>query len=104
MEAARDAGARSAGYVLLRLPHELRQVFRDWLTCHHPLAAGRVMSLLRQMREGRENNAEFGLRQRGTGVFADLLARRAALARGRLGLDQGLPYLDCGMFPAEIGS
>lgn len=98
MEAARDAGAKTAGYVLLRLPHELKQVFQDWLEVHHPLKARHVMSLLRQMREGRENNSEFGLRQRGTGVFADLLARRVALARKRLGLDQGLPPLDCGKF------
>lgn len=104
LEAARDAGARSAGYVLLRLPHELKQVFRDWLEVYHPLAAGHVMSLLRQMREGRENNSEFGLRQRGTGVFADLLSRRVAVARKRLGLDGGLPPLDCGRFrPPGLG-
>jgi len=104
MEAARDAGAKTAGYVLLRLPHELKQVFHDWLDVHHPLAAGRVMSLLRQMREGRENNSEFGLRQRGSGVFAELLARRVAVARKRLGLDQGLPPLDCGKFrPPNLG-
>ncbi|KAF0101041.1 MAG: Radical SAM domain-containing protein [bacterium] len=104
LEAARDAGAGSAGYVLLRLPHELKQVFRDWLEVHHPLAAGHVMSLLRQMREGRENNAEFGLRQRGTGVFADLLARRFAVARHRFGLDGSLPLLDCGGFrPPGLG-
>lgn len=104
MEAARDAGARTAGYVLLRLPHELKQVFQDWLEVHHPLKAGHVMSLVRQMREGRENNSEFGTRQRGTGVFADLLARRVAVARKRLGLDQGLPPLDCGKFrPPDRG-
>jgi len=98
MEAARDAGAKTAGYVLLRLPHELKQVFQEWLDVHHPLKAGHVMSLVRQMREGRENNSEFGLRQRGTGVFADLLARRFTVARKRLGLDQGLPPLECGKF------
>lgn len=98
MEAARDAGARSAGYVLLRLPHELKQVFQDWLDMHHSLKAGHVMSLVRQMREGRENSSEFGLRQRGTGVFANLLARRVAVACKRLGLDQGLPPLDCTKF------
>lgn len=104
MAAARDAGARTAGYVLLRLPHELKQVFQDWLDVHHPLAARHVMSLLRQMRDGRDNNAEFGLRQRGTGVFADLLARRVAVARRRLGLDQELPPLACDRFrPPSAG-
>lgn len=98
LEAAHDAGARSAGYVLLRLPHELKQVFRDWLEAHHPLAAGHVMSLLRQMREGRENSPAFGLRQRGTGVFADLLAQRFRVARRRLGLDAGLPPLELARF------
>jgi len=104
MAAARDAGAKTAGYVLLRLPHELKQVFQDWLEAHHPMKAGHVMSLVRQMREGRENNSEFGLRQRGSGVFADLLARRVAVARKQLGLDQTLPPLDCEKFkPPSLG-
>lgn len=104
MAAARNAGALSASYVLLRLPHELKQVFQDWLEAHHPLAAGHVMSLLRQMRDGRENSPEFGLRQRGTGVFADLLARRVVVARRRLGLDRVLPPLVCDRFrPPAVG-
>lgn len=93
LERARDAGARTAAYVLLRLPHELKTVFQEWLDIHHPLAAGHVMSLLRQMREGRENSPEFGLRQRGSGVFAELLARRMKVAKKRLGLDGSLPDL-----------
>lgn len=98
VEAARDAGARTAGYVLLRLPHELKDVFKDWLAAHYPLRAEHVMSLVRQMREGRENNAEFGLRQRGTGVYADLLAQRMAKAKKRLGLDGDMPPLSVERF------
>ena len=93
LEAARDAGARNAGYVLLRLPHELKEVFQDWLAAHYPLRAGHVMSLVRQMRGGEENQSGFGVRQRGTGVYADLLAQRVAKARQRLGLANRLPPL-----------
>ncbi|MEW6677176.1 MAG: PA0069 family radical SAM protein [Pseudomonadota bacterium] len=105
LTAARDAGARSAGYVLLRLPHELKTVFQDWLAVHHPLGANHVMSLLRQMRDGRENDPAFGLRQRGRGVFAELLARRFDVARRRLKLDQGLAALDSSRFrpPGRTG-
>lgn len=93
LEAARDAGAKTAGYVLLRLPHELKDVFKDWLAAHYPLRAEHVMSLVRQMREGRENQSGFGSRQRGTGIYADLLAQRMAKARKRLGLTEGMPPL-----------
>jgi DNA repair photolyase len=98
LEAARDAGAKTAGYVLLRLPHELQQVFKDWLEAHYPLRAGHVMSLLRQMREGRENQSGFGVRQRGTGIYADLLAQRMAKARKRLGLTKTMPPLSVAHF------
>ncbi len=87
LEAASAAGARTAGYVLLRLPHELKQLFQDWLDEHYPLRAGHVMSLVRQMRDGQDYQAGFFTRQRGTGVFADLIARRFATACRRLGLD-----------------
>ncbi len=93
LEAARGAGAKTAGYVLLRLPHELKGVFQDWLAAHFPLRAEHVMSLVRQMREGKEYQSGFGVRQRGTGIYADLLAQRMAKARQRLGLTGGLPPL-----------
>ena len=93
LEAARDAGARTAGYVFLRLPHELKDVFQDWLAAHFSLRAEHVMSLVRQMREGRENQSGFGVRQRGTGIYADLLAQRMTKAKRRLGLMGGLPPL-----------
>ncbi len=91
LEAAKDAGARTAGYVLLRLPHELKDVFKDWLEAHYPLRAGHVMSLVRQMRDGKEYDSGFGTRQRGTGIYADLLAQRMTKARKRLGLMGGMP-------------
>lgn len=93
LEATRDAGAKTAGYVFLRLPHELKGVFKDWLAAHLPLRAEHVMSLVRQMRDGRENQSEFGVRQRGSGVYADLLAQRMAKGRKRFGLTGGLPPL-----------
>ena len=85
LEAAHAAGARSAGYVLLRLPHELKDVWREWLQLHVPDRAAHVMSLIRQMRGGKDYDSRFGVRQRGEGPFADLLAVRFAKARRRLG-------------------
>jgi len=93
LAAAREAGARTADYVLLRLPHELKTVFTDWLEAHYPLRAEHVMSLVRQMRDGRENRSEFAQRQRGTGVFAELLAQRMHIARRRLGFADALAPL-----------
>ena len=104
LEAARDAGAKTAGYVFLRLPHELKDVFKDWLAAHFPLRAEHVMSLVRQMREGRENQSEFRVRQRGSGVYADLLAQRMAKGRKRFGLTGGLPPLALDRFrPPGVG-
>ncbi|HHH36259.1 MAG TPA: PA0069 family radical SAM protein [Gammaproteobacteria bacterium] len=97
LEAAREAGARHADYVLLRLPHELKEMFRDWLKHHFPDRAGRVMNRIRDMRGGQDYDARFGLRMRGSGVFADLIARRFRIACRRL--DYGpAPALDCSAF------
>lgn len=76
VQAGAAAGARSAGYILLRLPYEVRDVFREWLEAHYPERAPHVMSLIRQMRQGRENDPRFGRRMRGTGPFAALLHNR----------------------------
>jgi DNA repair photolyase len=84
--AAAEAGARSAGYVLLRLPHEIEQLFQEWLAAHYPDRAKRVMSLVRQMRGGRAYDSRFGVRQRGEGPFAALLTQRFRAACARLGL------------------
>ncbi|HSC23751.1 MAG TPA: PA0069 family radical SAM protein [Casimicrobiaceae bacterium] len=89
LEAAASSGAQSAGWVLLRLPLEVAPLFRDWLDVHYPLRAGHVMSLVRQMRGGRDYESTFGTRMRGKGEFADLIARRFAVACRRLGLNRG---------------
>jgi DNA repair photolyase len=83
---AAAAGARFAGYVLLRLPHEVEPIFTAWLAAHYPLKSARVQSLLRQARGGALNDARFGSRMRGSGPFAALLARRFAAACRRYGL------------------
>jgi DNA repair photolyase len=86
LEAAREAGAGDAGYVLLRLPHELRELFREWLLTHYPGKLRHVMSLVQSTRGGRDYVANFGERQRGSGYFAELIAKRFRLACTRLGL------------------
>ncbi len=86
LQAVAEAGADSAGYVLLRLPHELRELFTDWLQAHFPLRAERVLQILRESRGGRENDPRFGHRMRGQGVYADLLAQRFRRARQQWGL------------------
>ena len=86
LEAAAAHGATSAGWILLRLPHEIAPLFRAWLDAHVPLRATHVMSLVRQLRGGRDNDPRFGARMRGTGVYAELIEKRFALACRRLGL------------------
>ena len=88
LEAARDAGARDAGYVLLRLPLEIKDLFREWLREEFPDRAERVISLLQSMHGGRDYVAEFGIRQRGTGPYASQIAMRFKLAKKRLGLGE----------------
>jgi len=87
LEAAAAAGARHAGWTMLRLPLEVAPLFRDWLDVHYPLRAAHVMSLVRQIRGGKDNESRFGVRMGGQGEFADLIRRRFALACKRLGLN-----------------
>ena len=99
LEASRDAGATAAGYVLLRLPHEVAPLFRDWLQTHLPDRAAHVMSTVQQLRGGRDYDSRFGTRLRGEGVYADLLARRFALALKRFGFEgRRHPPFDCMRF------
>ncbi|HXH72852.1 MAG TPA: PA0069 family radical SAM protein [Mariprofundaceae bacterium] len=93
LEAARDHGARAAGYGLLRLPHELVEVFPAWLREHFPQRAEAVMRQLAELRGGKMYEADFGVRMTGRGVRAELLARRFKQARRRYGLDKPLPEL-----------
>ena len=87
LEAAKEAGASSASYVLLRLPYEVKDLFREWLAEHYPQRASHVMSLVRDARGGRDNDPNFGTRMRGTGAYAELLRSRFKVATRRLGLD-----------------
>ena len=100
LAASREAGAAVAHHTLIRLPHELKDLFREWLDTHFPERAEHVMSIIRQCRGGRDNDPRFGHRMRGTGVYADLIARRFATARRRLGFDRKLPSPDCTRFVA----
>ncbi|MER2604343.1 MAG: PA0069 family radical SAM protein [Siculibacillus sp.] len=86
LEAARDAGAREAGYVLLRLPLEVSEIFKGWLLEHHPDRYRHVLSILRAMRDGRDYDAVWGRRMRGTGPYAATIKRRFEIAMKRLGL------------------
>ncbi|TVS14791.1 MAG: PA0069 family radical SAM protein [Gammaproteobacteria bacterium] len=100
LAAAAAAGASRAGYILLRLPHEVAALFRDWLELHYPDRAAHVLSLIRQCRGGADYDARFGQRMVGTGPFARLLGERFRLAVRRLGLDGQEPPLDCSRFRA----
>jgi len=86
LEAAAAAGARTAGYILLRLPHEVKEIFAEWLETHYPLKAAHVLSLVRQTHGGKLYESEFGTRMKGRGPYAELLERRFATACRRLGL------------------
>ena len=89
LEAAYAAGARRAGYILMRLPYELKDLFKAWLDEHYPLKAAHIMSRVRQMRAGKENDAEFGSRMSGTGELAVLLEKRFDIACKRIGFNDG---------------
>ena len=91
LEAAYAHGARAAGYVLLRLPHELKAVWREWLSLHYPDRAAHVMSLVQQMRGGKDYDSAWGTRMRGEGPFADLIAMRFAKASRRIGFGRLRP-------------
>lgn len=104
LEAAAAAGASHAGYVLLRLPHEVKDLFRAWLEQHLPLRAAHVMSLVQQARGGRDNDPRFGHRMRGAGPWAAMLRARFELARKRLGLSaERAPELDLSQFRPPRG-
>ena len=106
LRAAAEAGAGRAGYVVLRLPHELKTLFRDWLAEHYPGRAEHVMSLVRQLHGGRDYNPAFGRRQSGAGTLAELIAHRFKVACRRHGLDgDDRPALETSLFrvPAREG-
>jgi DNA repair photolyase len=110
LEESAKAGAQEAGYVILRLPNELKDLFKEWLATHYPERADHVISIVRQMRGGKDNDPRFGERMRGTGNFAELISKRFAIACKRFGLNghgggRRTPGLDCTRFvpPSPAG-
>ncbi len=106
LEAGAKAGATTAGYVLLRLPHEIKDLFREWLAAHYPDRAQRVIAVLRQMRGGKDYDSSWGLRQRGAGPYARLIADRFKRACARHGLNSARLSLDASQFrpPPRAGA
>lgn len=103
LEAARDAGAQSASYVMLRLPLEIAGLFEEWLAAHAPLKAEHVMSLVRETRRGKAYDSTFGQRMTGSGVYAETIGRRFELACKRLGFDRGKRFrLDTSRFSPPL--
>jgi DNA repair photolyase len=103
LEAAAQAGAAEAAYVIMRLPNELKDLFKEWLAEHYPQRAAHVMSVIRDLRGGKDNDPRFGTRMSGTGNYAELIAKRFDIACRRFGLNgHGAPRaraeLDCSRF------
>ncbi|HEX9465929.1 MAG TPA: PA0069 family radical SAM protein [Alphaproteobacteria bacterium] len=98
--AAREMGAVSAGYTLLRLPFEIKDLFTEWLEAHAPLKAKHVLSLIRGARGGKLNDPNWGSRMRGDGPYAELLRKRFRLACARLGFNRNDWHPDMSQFKA----
>jgi DNA repair photolyase len=98
LESARDAGATSAFSIPLRLPWEVAPLFKQWLDVHFPERAARVMARVHEMRGGRDNDARFGSRMKGQGVWGELIAQRLHAAIRRLGLNNDKRELDLSAF------
>jgi DNA repair photolyase len=98
LAAGAEAGATQAGFVVLRLPLEIKDLFREWLEAHRPDAARHVMSLVRNMRDGKDYDAEWGTRMRGAGPYAHLIAQRFHMAAKRHGLNRLRATLDASKF------
>jgi len=102
LEVARASGATSAGFVMLRLPLEIKQLFREWLQSEYPDRAARVIKLVQSMHGGRDYTAEFGLRQRGSGPYAAQIAQRFRLALKRLKLNTEREKLRTDLFRPPV--
>jgi len=86
IERAAANGANSIGYTCVRLPHELKQLFREWLEIHYPDRAAHIVSLIQQMNGGKDYDSNFATRMRGQGVFADIIRKRVQIASRKAGL------------------
>lgn len=102
LEQAAAAGVRSAGYILLRLPLEIKALFREWLESEMPDRAARVVKLMQSMHGGQDYRSEFGLRQRGSGPYAEQIGQRFRLAIRRLGLNSERSALRTDLFRRPV--
>ncbi len=98
LEAAWEAGARSAFYTVIRLPWEVAPLFKQWLELHYPQRAGRIMARIREMRGGKDYDADFATRMEGTGLWADLIRQRFEKACRRMGFNRERIQLDLSAF------
>ena len=98
LEACSDAGAVYAGYILVRLPLEVKDLFVEWIETHYPTKAARVLGLIKETRESKLYDSKFSSRMSGTGRYAELLAKRFTIACRRFGLNMNRPELDTGRF------
>jgi DNA repair photolyase len=105
LSAAASHGARTASYIMLRLPLEVAPLFEDWLETHVPERAARVMNRVRELRGGKANDSNFGTRMQGEGEWAELMAKRFDIALNRTGLSRTGPRLRCDLFavPPKVG-
>ena len=87
---------------MLRLPYEIKELFEDWLNTHEPLKAQRILRRIQDIRSGKLNDPKFGSRMRGTGAYADLIAKRFVSACRRFGLNESETTLDTTRFIAPI--
>ncbi|MCB1452235.1 MAG: PA0069 family radical SAM protein, partial [Rhizobiaceae bacterium] len=100
LDSAHTAGAREAGYILMRLPLEVSPIFKEWLLRHYPDRYRHVISLIRSMRGGKDYDSEWGKRMRGTGPYAWQIGRRFEIAAKRLGLNTDRRKLRTDLFRA----
>ncbi len=98
LKSAAEAGAERAGYILVRLPYEIKTLFEEWLRSHYPNRAEKVLNHIRETRGGKLNDPNFGSRMKGSGVHADMIRQRFILAIKRYGLDKPRPVLDFSQF------
>jgi DNA repair photolyase len=102
LAAAREAGASEASYVLLRLPLEIKELFREWLQTEFPNRAAHAINILRSMHGGKDYTPEWGVRQRGRGPYAEQIALRFRLAAKRLGLNERVNKLRTDLFQHPV--
>ncbi len=102
LERTYEAGARQAGYVMLRLPLEVRDLFREWMLAHHPDKLRHVMSLVQSVREGKDYDAAWGKRMTGTGPYAEMIGRRFEIAKQKLGYAKTRTSLRTDLFKPPI--